>query len=70
MDRLLAAQRTATDPAKRNALLCQIARMINDEVPILYRGGMRSHIIAQKRLQGIGALENGIVRLESVALDR
>ena len=68
MDRLLAAQRTETDPDRRNALLCQIARLINADVPILYRGGMRSHIIVQKHIQGIAALQNGIVRLESVSL--
>jgi ABC-type transport system substrate-binding protein len=70
MDRLLAAQRTETDPARRNELLCRISRLVNDDVPIIYRGGMRSHLIAKKDIQGIAALENGIVRLESVSLGR
>jgi 4-phytase/acid phosphatase/peptide/nickel transport system substrate-binding protein len=70
MDALLTAQRTETDPAKRNLILCQIARLINRDAPILYRGGMRSHVIASRELQGIPAVKDGIVRLASAWLDR
>jgi 4-phytase/acid phosphatase/peptide/nickel transport system substrate-binding protein len=64
MDKLLMAQRLETDPAKRQQLLCQIARLINEDVPILYRGGMRSHVIARKAINGIADFSHGIVRLE------
>jgi 4-phytase/acid phosphatase/peptide/nickel transport system substrate-binding protein len=69
MDKLLIAQRRETDPVRRNRILCQIARMINDDVPILYRGGMRSHVIATEKVKGLSAMSNGIVRLETLWLD-
>jgi 4-phytase/acid phosphatase/peptide/nickel transport system substrate-binding protein len=68
MDRLLSAQRTEVDPVRRRQLLCEIARLINEDVPILYRGGMRSHVIVNKKVNGIGSIYHGIVRLEAVWL--
>ena len=68
MDRLLQAQRTEIDPARRQQLLCGIARLINEDVPILYRGGMRSHVIATDKVNGIDPILHGIVRLEAVWL--
>lgn len=68
MDKLLIAQRMETDPARRRQLLCRIARLINEEVPILYRGGMRSHVIAHKRVNGMVQPIHGIVRLDTVWL--
>ncbi|BBO74804.1 peptide ABC transporter substrate-binding protein [Desulfosarcina widdelii] len=70
MDKLLVAQRLETDPDRRNEILCKIARLINDDVPFLYRGGMRSHVIASKNLEGLSSMKNGIVRLESVWLNK
>lgn len=70
MDKLLVAQRMETDPDRRNEILCKIARLINDDVPFLYRGGMRSHVIASKNLEGLSSMKNGIVRLESVWLNK
>jgi peptide/nickel transport system substrate-binding protein len=70
MDKLLVAQRMETDPKRRNEILCQIARLINDDVPILYRGGMRSHVITSKKVEGLSSMKNGIVRLESVWLNQ
>ena len=70
MDRLLMAQRMETDPARRQRLLCQIAQLINKDVPIIYRGGMRSHIITRKTVNGIADMAYGIVRLEVVWLDK
>ena len=68
MDKLLMAQQMETDPSQRQKLLCQIARLINADVPILYRGGMRSHIIARSAVKGITHISHGIVRLEAVWL--
>jgi len=39
MDALLESQRTEMDPEIRKEILCKIARQINRDVPILYRGG-------------------------------
>ena len=68
MDELLTAQNRETDPEKRRDLLCRIAKLINPEVPILYRGGMRSHVIARKKVVGIAGITHGIVRLEDIWL--
>jgi ABC-type transport system substrate-binding protein len=70
MDKLLVAQRMETDPKRRNEIFCQVARLINDDVPILYRGGMRSHVITSKKVEGLSSMKDGIVRLESVWIDR
>ncbi|MFO7713594.1 ABC transporter substrate-binding protein [Desulfosarcina sp.] len=69
MDKLLVAQRMETDPERRNAILCQIARLINEDAPILYRGGMRSHVISSDKVEGLTSMKDGIVRLESVWLN-
>lgn len=68
MDELLMAQRKETDPSERRRLLCRIAKLINEDAPILYRGGMRSHVIARKDVAGIVKINHGIVRLEDVWL--
>ena len=70
MDKLLVAQRMETDPKRRTEILCQISRLINDDVPILYRGGMRSHVITTNKVEGLSSMKNGIVRLESVWLNK
>jgi 4-phytase/acid phosphatase/peptide/nickel transport system substrate-binding protein len=70
MDKLLIAQRMETNPKKRNEILCQIAQMINEDIPILYRGGMRSHVITNKKVEGLSSMKDGIVRLESVWLKK
>lgn len=70
MDKLLVAQRMETNPDKRNAILCQIARLINEDVPILYRGGMRSHVITSNKIEGISELTSGIVHFNDVWIDR
>ena len=63
MDKLLGAQRMETDPEKRAQLLCQIVNLVNQDVPILYRGGMRHSMIANQNVKGITQIEHGIVRL-------
>ncbi len=65
MDKLLMAQRVETDPAKRKRIMCAIARLINQDVPIIYRGGMRSHVILRKEVHGITEMNNGIVQLRN-----
>lgn len=69
MDKLLVAQRMETDPLRRNEILCKVAQLINTDVPFLYRGGMRSHVITSKRVEGLFSRNDGIVRLESVWLN-
>ncbi|MCP3898499.1 MAG: hypothetical protein GY707_02050, partial [Desulfobacteraceae bacterium] len=53
MDELLEAQLHESNPHKRQKILCEIAGLINHEVPILYRGGRRYHFLAPKKIKGI-----------------
>lgn len=61
MDRLLTAQQTETNPQKRRETLCRIVRQLNTDVPVLYRGGRRIHLIAKQTVQGIPEIRNGAV---------
>lgn len=70
MDELLAAQRIETDPVKRNRLFCEIAGIINRDVPILYRGGRAFHVISRPRVKGAREIENGVVQLAGAWLDK
>jgi len=62
-------QRIETDPAKRAALLCQIARKVNRDVPILYRGGRRYHIITRKKIRDMMDSPGFNIDLASVWID-
>jgi hypothetical protein len=51
MDRLLDMQRIETDETKREAILCDIIRQLNRDVPFLYRGGRGFYIVARKKIR-------------------
>ena len=68
MDQLLVAQRMETDPGKRREILCRIARRINEDIPLLYRGGMANHVITGPRVKGLNDMKNGIVQFGEVWL--
>jgi 4-phytase/acid phosphatase/peptide/nickel transport system substrate-binding protein len=70
LDALLKEQNTATDPQKRDKLLCEIARQINEEVPFIYRGGRKFHVLAGKQVQGTVNFKNGILMVSEFWLDR
>ena len=53
MDRLLEMQRIETDATKREGVLCDIIRQLNEDVPFLYRGGRGFHIVARKKIRGV-----------------
>lgn len=65
MDELLVAQRMETDPEKREKLLCAIAALINEDVPVIYRGGRRLHIIAKQEVKGIPKIQNGVIQISN-----
>jgi 4-phytase/acid phosphatase/peptide/nickel transport system substrate-binding protein len=69
MDELLEAQRVETDPATRNRMLCDIARLINRDVPILYRGGRAFHVLSLPKVKGVGTIRNGVVQLADAWID-
>ena len=51
MDRMLKTQRIETDEVKREGIMCNIVRQLNEDVPFLYRGGRGYHIIARKKIR-------------------
>ena len=53
LDRMLERQRIETDANKREGLLCDIIRQLNQDVPFLYRGGRGFHIIARKKIRNM-----------------
>ena len=69
MDRLLEAQRSQSDLEKRAALLCQVVRLINRDVPILYRGGKRFHVLARPEVKNIDPIRRGMPPLADVWLE-
>jgi len=70
MDQLLLAQRMETDPDRRASLLCEIARLINADVPVIYRGGRRYHVLADPGVKDVEDFRNGIVSLSHIRLNR
>ena len=60
MDQLLKAQSRETDAAKREKIMCEIIRILNEDAVILYRGGKRFHIIAKPAVKGIDPIRYGI----------
>ena len=53
MDNLLEAQRREQDSDKREEILCDIAELLNQDVPFFYRGGRRFHIISSQKIMDI-----------------
>ncbi len=70
MDMLLAAQWTAADSGERAKILCAIAEKINQDVPLLYRGGEHHYVIAAKRVKGLPPFHNGVVDLTGAWLEK
>lgn len=61
MDELLEKQELEMDPETRNGILCDIVKLINEDAPIIYRGGKRYHVIAKTTVQGVPVFQNGIL---------
>lgn len=69
MDELLVAQQMETDPEKRENILCDIAALLNADVPLLYRGGRRIHIIAKQDLMGLPEIRNGVLDISNAWIE-
>lgn len=70
MDALLAAQLTETDSFKRDQILCDIVKLLNQDAPIIYRGGQGYHILAGSHVKGLIDFENGIAQLSDLWIER
>jgi 4-phytase/acid phosphatase/peptide/nickel transport system substrate-binding protein len=66
MDRLLTTVQTSASGKERQKALCGVARQINDEAVLLYRGGLRYNAIAKAEVKGISRVDNAIVRVKDV----
>lgn len=69
LDRLLQAQWTETDPVKRREILCDIAHIINRDVPLLYRGGAHHYVVTADKVKGIPPMREGIVALSEAWIE-
>ena len=69
VDRLVVEQLTCTDADERKRMFCQVARIINEDVPILYRGGRRHHLIFNKHLKNVSATAEGLIQLRDAWLE-
>ncbi len=69
MDRLLEMQRVETDAARREEIWCKIVRQLNNDVPLLYRGGRRFHFVARKKIRDMMDTPGFMVDLASAWLD-
>ncbi len=69
MDELVNAQATEPDTGKRKEILCEIAKILNEDVPILYRGGKRFYVLARDDVKGAKDFRNGILRLADVWME-
>lgn len=69
MDELLLTQQMSTDRKEREAALCGVARLINEDAVFLYGGGRRFHVIAKAGVQGIDDVRHGVIRVSDAWLD-
>ena len=66
MDKLLTTAQLSVSAKERKNALCGVARQINDQAVMLYRGGLRYTAIAKAEVQGIAGVNHGIVRVQEV----
>ena len=69
MDRLLEMQRVETNAEKRNGIWCEIVRLLNSDVPFIYRGGRRFHYVTRKKIMNMTDSPGFTVDLASAWLD-
>jgi len=69
LDKLLEALRKAPEPKRRENILCRVVRRINENAVIFYRGGRRRHIVAHRKVKGIGNVSGVSVDLSAAWID-
>ena len=70
MDKLVLAGRMEADVKKREKIYCKIAKLVTEDVPILFRGGMISRIILLPDVKGVGLNSAGRLVTKNAWLDR
>ncbi len=69
MDERLEALQKEPNPEKRDGILCNIIKQLNDDAVILYRGGRRRNIIARKKIRDITDVSGVSVNLSTAWID-
>lgn len=68
LDKLLGIQKSSTDPKVREEAFCGIAKIINEDVPLLYRLGWRHHLIGKKSIQGVDGYRYAALKVNNIRL--
>jgi len=63
VDDLLVKQRLSTDPEEREKMFCQIANIVNEEVPLIYLFSRDYYLFANNKVKGIQKPAYALVRL-------
>ena len=63
LDKVSYGMRIAKTRAKRDALQCKMAQMINDSAHMLYRGGNRYYVFTGKNVKGVSITSLGRVKV-------
>ncbi|MCP4687989.1 MAG: hypothetical protein GY859_08060 [Desulfobacterales bacterium] len=69
LDEMLEAQRREMNPVKRSEIWCNIVRMHNRDVPFIYRGGRRFHMVARKKIRDVMDTPGIMIDLATAWLD-
>ncbi|MCZ6473995.1 MAG: ABC transporter substrate-binding protein, partial [SAR324 cluster bacterium] len=70
MDKLVIAGRKEGDRDKRAAIYCKIAKLLTKDVPLLYRGGFKPHMMLLPDVKGVGLTSAGRIITKYAWLDR
>lgn len=70
LDKLLQTQKLSINPEEREAALCEVATILNQQVPQLYRGGNHWYLIGKQQVQGIKDARHGVIDVQNVWLEQ
>ena len=68
VDKLLVRQKLSVDQETRNQVLCEVARQVNKDAPILLLCGRRYYLFAAPEVKGLPAPRNNSIRIDPVWL--
>jgi 4-phytase/acid phosphatase/peptide/nickel transport system substrate-binding protein len=69
VDTLLERQSASINDGIRKEALCEVVRIVNDEVPFLYLFGRKYHLFANKRVRNVPPPRNEYIRLSNTWMD-
>lgn len=69
VDELLEKQRFSQDPEERREIFCRIARIVNDNVPLIYLFQRDYYLFIDKKIKGVPCPAYALVRLAGAWLE-